>query len=107
MLTKQDVEQIRKAIEEDTRKIVREEIENEVQAVKEELQADITMSRMRIQTDIDDIKNRIKNVELKITKMHRELKEEIKMVVNFLDKENVKTVKRIEKLEQRVGVPYS
>ncbi len=86
------------------RAIIREEIENETQAVKEELQADITMSRMRVQTDIGELKDRIKNLELRLTKMHKDLKNEIKMVSHFLDKENMKTLKRVERLEQRLSV---
>jgi hypothetical protein len=107
MLTKQDLEQIRKILREETKEIVREEIGNETQSLKEELQADITMSRIRVQSDIGDLKTRIKSLEIRMTKMHKELKEEIKLVANFLDKENVKTVKRVEKIEQRIGTSYS
>ena len=91
MLTKTDLSEIRK--------IIREEVENEVNALKDELQADATMSRIKIQTDIRELKDRIKNLEVRVTKMHKELKEEIKMVSHFLDKENMKTLKRVERLE--------
>lgn len=94
MLTKDDLSQIRE--------IVREEVENEAQALKGELQADITMSRIRVQNDIGELKDRIKNIEIRFTKlenrivrMHKDLKNEIKMVANFLDKDNMQTLKRV------------
>ena len=95
MLTKTDLSQIRK--------VVREEVENEVKAAKDELQADISMARMRVQNDIGELKDRTKNLEIKMTKMHRELKEEIKLVSHVLDKENMKTLKRVEKIEHHLG----
>lgn len=106
MLTKTDLSEIRK--------IIREEVENETQAIKNELQADITMSRMRVQSDINELKDRIKNIEIrfaklenKVTKMHKDLKNEIKMVVHYLDKENLKTLKRVEKIEDHLGLTVS
>lgn len=92
MLTKTDLTQIRK--------VVREEIGNETQTLKDELQADISMARIRVQNDINELKDRIKNLEIRVTKMHKELKNEIKLVANFLDKENVKAIKRVERIEE-------
>lgn len=92
MLTKSDLTQIRK--------IVREEVGNETQALKNELQSDISMARIRVQNDINELKDRIKNLEIRVTKMHEELKNEIKLVANFLDKENVKAIKRVERIEE-------
>ena len=107
MLTKIDLSQIEKLV----RKVVREEVENETKALKEELQADIIMTRIRVQNDIEELKNRIKNVEIrftgletKIIKMHKDLKNEIKMVVEFLDKDNMKTVKRAIRIESHLGL---
>ncbi|MBI4079270.1 MAG: hypothetical protein HY429_03155 [Candidatus Levybacteria bacterium] len=96
MLTKSDLTEIRK--------VIREEVENEAQAIKDALGADITMSRMRIQSEINELKDRIKNLELRVTKMHKELKEEIKTVSHVLDKDNMKTLKRVEKLEDHLGL---
>ncbi len=107
MFTKQDLSQIGKLV----RKVVREEVENETKASKEELQADIIMARIRVQSDIRELKDRIKNVEIgftgletKITKMHKDLKNEIKMVVEFLDKDNMKTAKRVMRIESHLGI---
>ncbi|MBI2049583.1 hypothetical protein HYT32_01630 [Candidatus Roizmanbacteria bacterium] len=107
MLTKTDLSQIKSIL----REIVREEVENESKALKHELQADITMSRIRIQSDIGELKDRVKNLEIgvknlenKVVKMHKELKEEIKLVANFLDKEHMNTVKRVRKIEEHLGL---
>lgn len=96
MLIKSDLSEIRK--------IVREEVENETHAIKDELQSDITMSRMRIQQDINELTDRTKNLEIRITKMHTDLRNEVKMVSHFLDKENMETVKRVEKIEDNLGL---
>src|SRR3989344_8820144 len=96
MLTKSDLSQIRK--------VIREEVENEVRTTRTELQADITMARMRLQSEIQELKDRIKNLEIRITKMHRELKEEIKIVSHVLDKENLRTIKKVEKIEEHLGL---
>ena len=92
MLTKTDLLQITKAVKE----VVREEVGNEAQSIKDGLIQELTMSRMRVQTDIRDLGDRIKNLEVRVTKMHKDLKSEIKTVVNFLDRENLKTLKRVE-----------
>ena len=96
MLTKSDLSQIRK--------VVREEVENEAQSIKDELGSDINMSRMRIQNDINELKDRIKNLEIRVSKMHAELKKEIKAVSYFLDKDIVKTIKRVRRVEEHLGL---
>lgn len=99
MLTKNDLSQIRK--------VLREEIGNEIEAAKTDIQSDITMSRMRIQAEIGELKDRIKNLEIRLTKMHKELKEEIKMVSHVLDKENIQTSRRVTKIEHHIGLPQA
>ena len=96
MLTKNDLEQIRI--------VFREEIENEAQSIKDELGADISSSKLRIQEDLDELKDRIKNIEIRMTKMHKELKEELKTVSHVLDKENMRTRKRVEQIEEHIAI---
>jgi len=52
---------------------------------------------MKLQSDIQELKDRIKNLEIRMTKMHKELKEEIRMVSHFLDKENLRTIKKLRR----------
>lgn len=59
------------------RKIIREEIENETSSLKLDLGHDIRMSRIEIQNDIHEVKNRIKNLEIRISRNnHEEIDEE-------------------------------
>lgn len=110
MLTKDDLLQIRK--------VIREEVGNETKALKNELQADITMARMKIQSNIDELTDRVKNIEIRLTKveeglsnlrktvakMHKDLRNEIKLVSHVLDKENIKTLKRVEIIERHLNI---
>lgn len=64
MLIKNDFDQIRK--------IVREEVESEAESTRNELGSKIIMSRIRVQEDIDGLKNRIKNLEIRVAKINKE-----------------------------------
>ncbi|MBI2268656.1 MAG: hypothetical protein HYU80_04455 [Candidatus Blackburnbacteria bacterium] len=97
MLTKNDFDQIRG--------IIREEVENEVQASRDSLDSTIREARVRIQTDVRDQADRIKNLEIRITGNHKELKKEIRQVADFLDKENLKTQKRVSRIEDHLDLP--
>ena len=90
MLTKTDLSQIRK--------VIREEVETESQNIKEEIQADIKMSLVRISGELHRIQDRLKNVEIKINKIQKDLK----YAVNFLDKESLKIQKRVERIEKHL-----
>ena len=90
MLTKTDLSQIRK--------IIREEVETESQNIKDEIQADIKMSLVRISGELHRIQDRLKNVEIKINKIEKDLK----YAVNFLDKESLKIQKRVERIEKHL-----
>lgn len=87
MLTKTDLSQIRK--------VVREEVENEAQSIKDELRSEIKMSMIRTHSEIKELKDKIKNLEIRITRMHDELKKEIRIVVDFL------------LIEQHIGISAS
>lgn len=94
MLTKEDLSEIRK--------IVREEVENE----SKQIQSDLTLVKIHLDSEINEVRNRVKNLEIKtanletkIDKMHRELKEEIKKVVDFFDREHLRIDKRVKILE--------
>lgn len=99
MLTKSDFSAIEKLV----RGVVREEVENESQAIKDDLGGEISMSRMRLEEGIDQVKNRVKNVEIRVGNMHKDLRKEIKLVSNVLDKQTMRTIKRVDKIEQHLG----
>jgi hypothetical protein len=74
MLTKTDLSQIRK--------IVRQEVETESESAKEDLQGEIKLSRIELQKDVRSVKDRIKNLEIAV----RKIQKNIKTIVNFFDK---------------------
>jgi len=92
MLTKADLKEIRK--------IVREEVETESQNIKDEIQADIKMSLIRVSGELNQIKDRLKNLEIKANKIQKDLK----YAVNFLDKEGLRVGKRVKRIEEHLGL---
>lgn len=92
MLTKTDLKEIRK--------IVREEVETESQNVKEELQADMKMNLVRTLSEMRELKNRMKNSEITL----RRIQKDLKYAVEFLDKEGLKINKKVERLEKHLNL---
>lgn len=67
-----------KTLLKEIRKIVREEVGNEIQASKDDLDSTIREARMRVQMDIREQADRTKNLEIRVERNHKELKAEIK-----------------------------
>lgn len=72
MLAKSDLNQILNGV----RKIVREEVVAEVQSAKDDMESSLSGWRMSIQTDIRTLGDRIKNLDIRVTRNHKELKVE-------------------------------
>ena len=94
MLTKADLKEIQKIVEVVTKRIIREEIEAEIEVLKDELQSDIKMAQIRIQGDVRELTDKIKNLEIQIRKPRKDLK----TTTDFLDKEGLITVKRVRRI---------
>lgn len=92
MLTKSDLKEIRN--------IIREETEAESQNIKTELQSDAKMNFVRLMGEIRSLNDRIKNIEIDIRKIQKDLK----YAVNFLDKESLAITRRVEKIEKRLDI---
>ena len=92
MLTKTDLKEIRK--------ILREEVEAESQNIKEELQADMKMNLVRTLTEIRELKDRMKNLEIGVRKIQKDLK----YAIDFLDKEGLKITKRVDRIEEHLNL---
>ena len=92
MLTKSDLKEFRD--------IVREEIETEIQNAKQEMLADQKMNLVRSLGEIREVKDRLKNLEIKITKIQKD----VKYAVDFLDKEGLKIQKRVERVEKNLNL---
>lgn len=107
MLTKEDLLAIGKLVDKKVRVIVREEVENEVQAARDSIEVKMTSDRIRVQSDVRGLSDRVKNLDIRVTKNHRELKKEIKQASHFQDTANLDTLARVRKVEDRLGIPAS
>lgn len=85
MLIKTDFDQIGKIV----RKVVREEVETEVTDAKKTLESQIRLSKLEIKSVISDLDDRVKNVEVTVSSLDKDIKD-IK--------------KRVRKTEKTVGV---
>lgn len=72
MLTKTDLQAIDKLVS----KRIREEIEAEGRNIRDELKSDIISSRIRIQQEIRDLADRIKNLEIRINSLGKDIKKD-------------------------------
>jgi len=96
MLTKVDLAEIKKIIKE----VVREELETEIQNVKNDLQSEMKMNLIRTLSEIKDVKDRLKNLEIKINQIQKDLK----FSVDFLDKVGLSFQSRMNKIEKHLGL---
>lgn len=98
MLTKNDLSQIEKVM----RKVAREEIENEAQATRDELGGDIVSLKVSLFSELREIKDRIKNLEIRVTKVHADLKKEIRKFFDFHDEDLKHVKKRLDVVENKI-----
>jgi len=107
MLTKNDLDQIRK--------VIRQEVKVEVKDSTQTLGSQVRLSRMQVQANIGEVDDRIKNVEIKlddvainVKKIQKDvslLKRDQGTMLDLLDKEQMQQRKRIARLEEEVGLP--
>jgi peptidoglycan hydrolase CwlO-like protein len=114
MLTKTDLDQIRK--------VIRQEVKVEVKDSTQTLEGQIRLSRLQLQSDIGGLDDRIKNVEIKqddvsnkVDKIQKDvqiLKTSVKRIrhdqgsmLDLLDGEQMQQRKRITRLEKHAGFP--
>ncbi|MFH1970942.1 MAG: hypothetical protein ABIJ05_00965 [Patescibacteria group bacterium] len=90
MLTKNEFKEFRK--------IVREEIEAESENIKNELQTEMKVNMMRTVGELKELNTRVKNIEVKLNKIQKDLK----YTIDFLDKKGLKTQKRVKRLENHL-----
>ena len=108
MLTKTDLKEIDKLI----KRRVREETEAEGKNTRDVLKSDILSSRVRIQHEIKDLTDRTKNLEIRLNNFEKDTKKEFQKLnkqfidlFNFLDKDQIKTIERVKKIEKHLQLP--
>lgn len=107
MLTKNDLDQIRK--------VVRQEVKVEVKDSTRTLDSQIRLSRMQVQANIGELDDRMKNVEIRLDNVGDKVKKVQKdasrirkdqgIILDLLDKEQMQQRKRIARLEEHAGLP--
>jgi SMC interacting uncharacterized protein involved in chromosome segregation len=90
MLTKNDLDQIRK--------VIRQEVKVEVKDSTQTLDSQIRLSRMQVQGNIGEVDDRIKNVEIKLDDVANNVKKTQKDISQMQQR------KRIVRLEEHVGI---
>lgn len=105
MLTKTDLQAIDKLVS----KRVREEIEAEGKNIRDELRSEILNSRIRIQQEIRELADRNKNLEISLDNLEKDNKKEFQKLnkgftdlFDFLDKDLMKTSKKVERIEKHL-----
>ena len=93
MLTKNDLSRIKN--------IVREEVEAEGENIRSEINSEIKLAGMRTTTELQEVNTRLKNLEITTRKIQKDLAK----ISDFLDRENLKIVKRVRKIEEHLGFP--
>lgn len=99
MLTKNDFTLLEKLV----RKVVREEVANESEAIRDDIRGDIVSLKISLFSELREVKDRIKNLEIRLTKVRDELKAEIRKFFDFHDEDITKMKKQISKLEKQVS----
>ena len=99
MLTNGDLKQIRK--------VIREEVEAEVDNAKKSLKNDIVMSRIKIQNNIGELSDRMKNLEIgqkSLDKKLDQIQEDISEILTAVDKRQTSLEKRVLVLEEHSSI---
>lgn len=106
MLTKTDLSQIRK--------IIREEVETEVSDAKKTLESLIRISKLEVKSQINDVDDRLKNVEIGVDMLGKDMKnvkkdlkflrETANLIIKNFEEADIILKKRVEKIEEHLGI---
>lgn len=97
MLTKQDLNQIKK--------VVRDEIVSEAKNTKSSLRSEMKLSRMEIQDDLHDLTDRIINFEQQTGKNFKSVNKKLDKVIDYFDLKELSLEKRTRRLETHLNLP--
>ena len=107
MLTQSDITALRK--------VIREEIGNEVKDAKKTLESQLILTQADIRVAIDDVDDRLKNVAITLDDVQKNvkrskkdiafIKKTINIVIGDYDQRDNKLKKRVTRLEDHLGLP--
>jgi hypothetical protein len=87
------------------RKVVREEVESEVQNAKIELQSELKITRMGIREELHQVSDRVKNLEITTKNKFKTVEKKLDKAIGFLDKHTISVEKRVERIEEHLKIP--
>lgn len=96
MLTKDDLKQLRT--------VIREEMESEAETTRHHIDEKQRELRMELKPEIREIKDRVKTLNIEATKNHKEVLGKLEKTSDFLDRTNLTTLKRVERIETHLGL---
>jgi predicted nuclease with TOPRIM domain len=106
MLTKHDLNQIKK--------VVRDEVSSEGRAIKSDLKSEITRTRVETSLKISNLANRVKDLEiqtnetnnhvLEVKKGVKKIDKKFKELFDYLDKDHMQLVKRVVRIEDHLDI---
>ncbi|OGY24851.1 MAG: hypothetical protein A2Y57_03865 [Candidatus Woykebacteria bacterium RBG_13_40_7b] len=96
MLTKTDLSAIKKIVKE----VVRVEIEAEVSPLKDALQAEIKLARLETQREIKLLKDEVKELRIKLTKVEKD----VALIVKIFDREYLDLRKDVEGIKEHLNL---
>ncbi len=91
-LTKADFSQIRK--------ILREESEEENETTRSELRTELKLFRVKLENQLEKVENGVKNLSIRLRKVEKN----ISVAIDVFDRTDVKLDKRVEKIEDHLGL---
>lgn len=107
MLTKDDFFKLKK--------IIRDEVEAGGKIVRNDLGKEIRLAESHTRQELEIVNTRLKNLENTTDNLQKDitvvkkdvkyLKKELKFQSNILDKENIKTLKRVKIIEENLKIP--
>lgn len=91
-LTKTDFNQIRK--------ILREESEEENETTRTELRSELKLFRVKLENQLEKVENGVKNLSIRLRKVEKD----ISVAIDVFDRTDIKLDKRVEKIEDHLGL---
>lgn len=105
MLTKDDLKQIRGIVQDETRKIIKEEVDP-IKGDLGVLKADVGVLKTDVgvlKKDVHVLKVDMKSVKKDVVKIRRDMS----TITNFFDTEYLELRQRVEKIEDHLGITYA
>ncbi|MEK9176630.1 MAG: hypothetical protein AAB520_04255 [Patescibacteria group bacterium] len=106
MLTKADLQQIRK--------VIREEVEVESKSIKDGLEHEIRTANLHLRKSLGELGDRTKNVELRLLSIEKELKslrkdvkklqKDVSVTIDVFNVEDTRLGKRVSRIEEHLRI---